>query len=617
MSSPSTQDDLLLSAAAAAAKGASMRDKMNNKTVLIVGAGPTGLLLALWLTRLGVHVIIIDKKNEPGEASRAIAVHARTLEFYRQLGVVEAGATHLGIDGHSKGTSGDEKASGSGKAASSSAVIAQGAKIERIAVREAGQVKGTLPFGDFGKGESAFPFVLSIAQDAHERVLVAELEKLGVKVRRGVELVGFKQDEHGVEARLRHVSNRDKENKDGGVGDDEGEKETVHMAYIAGCDGANSTVREVAKIPMPGGTYAQRFFVADVNVSGPVADSMIATGSMSPCFTGSDFCIVVSLPGTNSMRLIGIIPDTLLSTKSKDDLVFADVADSVHRNTGLVIDKDKDVNWFATYRVHHKCASAFRSSRAFILGDAAHLHSPVGGQGMNTGLGDASNLAWKLAAVLHSRLHPSALDTYESERIAFARLLVRTTDFFFTWVTDQGWSGWLLRRWVVPYVLAVLFRIPFAAKMAFRRNSQILIGYGKSRLSWGEEAIAALGGGTGGGSGWGWRKSTVKAGERLPWLEKVMEDGVEKDNYAVLGLDWQVHVYGELGAGSSGLRKKCEEWEIQLHVFSWTDAIAAKGFVRGAKYLVRPDSHIGVVDEGESTDVLEAYIRAWEISGIR
>ena len=183
------------------------------------------------------------------------------------------------------------------------------------------------------------------------------------------------------------------------------------------------------------------------------------------------------------------------------------------------------VNWFSTYHVHHRVADHFRKGRAFLLGDAAHIHSPVGGQGMNTGIGDAMNLAWKLAAVLHGRADASLLDSYEPERIAFARRLVATTDRAFTGVTSPGAIARRVRLHIVPLLLPLLFGFTAVRRLMFRTVSQTAVNYRASRLSEG-------------------RAGAVHGGDRLPWV-KPTDDGA-KDNFAPLtSLDWQVHVYGD------------------------------------------------------------------------
>ena len=186
----------------------------------------------------------------------------------------------------------------------------------------------------------------------------------------------------------------------------------------------------------------------------------------------------------------------------------------------------KRVNWFSTYRVHHRVADHFRKGRAFLLGDAAHIHSPVGGQGMNTGIGDAVNLAWKLAAVLHGRANASLLDSYEPERIAFARRLVATTDQAFTGVTSPAAIARLVRLDIVPLLIPRLFQFRAVRRFMFRTVSQTAVNYRGSDLSEG-------------------RAGAVHGGDRLPWVKPAL-NGFDQDNFAPLtSLDWQVHVYGD------------------------------------------------------------------------
>jgi len=174
--------------------------------------------------------------------------------------------------------------------------------------------------------------------------------------------------------------------------------EVVEAQYLCGCDGASSTTRHLLGIEFPGGTYAQVFFVADAAVSGAAAE-----GGLQACLGVRDFCLVIPVRSTGSFRLIGLVPP---AHERQETIRFEDVAESVTRTTGLAVHA---VNWFSAYQLHHRVAARFRQGRAFLLGDAGHIHSPAGGQGMNTGIGDAVNLAWKLAAVVKQRASPALL----------------------------------------------------------------------------------------------------------------------------------------------------------------------------------------------------------------
>ena len=506
--------------------------------VLIVGAGPTGLVLALWLTRLGVTVRIIDRTAEPGTTSRALAVSARTLELYRQLG----------MDG--------PLVEGGVKVPAANFWV-QGTRVARLSLER------------LGEGLTPFPFALIYPQDAHERVLIDRLGASGVTVERRTELVRFDQEDDGVHATLRRA---------------DGAEELCEASYLAGCDGAHSTVREALAIGFPGGTYSDLFFVADVAGSGPATN-----GEIHVDLGRSDFLAVFPLKGSGRVRLVGTVLER--PADEHGHLSFDDVRDRVIGHLKFAIDR---VNWFSTYHVHHRVAAKFRQGRAFLLGDAAHVHSPVGGQGMNTGIGDAVNLAWKLAAVLDGGAAEGLLDTYEPERIGFARRLVATTDRVFSLVTDQGPIAWRVRTRVVPVVARILFRLPAVRRFLFRTVSQVGVTYRDSPLS---EGAAG----------------SVRGGDRLPWVETAPNE----DNFAPLtALTWQAHVYGEPQRGVAGA---CAELGLPLHQFAWQPEMGRAGLRRGALYLIRPDGYVALADPGGDPERLGRYFtsRGLSATGVR
>jgi 2-polyprenyl-6-methoxyphenol hydroxylase-like FAD-dependent oxidoreductase len=500
---------------------------MSEGPLLIVGAGPTGLVLALWLTRLGVAVRIIDKTAEPGTTSRALAVQIRTLEFYRQLGIADA-------------------------------LIAEGVEVAGLNFWVHGARAARMPFRRIGEGSTPYPFVLVLPQDIHERLLVAQLDSLGVRVERRTELLRFDQDGGGVRATLRRP---------------DGTEETCATAYLAGCDGASSTVREQLAVGFPGGTYGGVFYVADVEVAGPAAD-----GELHVDLEEADFVLLLPLKGRGRARLVG----TLRDTPGGDDgrLTFEDVRGRAIEHLGLEVAR---VNWFSTYRVHHRVATRFRAGRAFLLGDAAHVHSPVGGQGMNTGIGDAVNLAWKLAAVLTGGVAAGLLDTYEPERIGFARRLVATTDRIFSLVTRRGWAARLVRTRLAPLLVPPLFRVGPLRRFLFRAVSQLGVSYRESPLS-----VGAAG--------------AVRSGDRLPWVEATTPG---PDNFAPLAtLQWQVHVYGDPGPG---VAEACAELRLAFQRFAWRPGMRRAGLRRGALYLVRPDGYVALADPRADAGRLRRY----------
>jgi 2-polyprenyl-6-methoxyphenol hydroxylase-like FAD-dependent oxidoreductase len=507
---------------------------MRDTDVLIVGAGPTGLVLALWLTRLGVRVRIIDKMAEAGTTSRAVAVQARTLELYSQMNladaVVERGRTVLAVN-----------------------LWVSGNKVARAVL------------GDMGAGLSPFPYALIFQQDEHERLLIEGLTDAGVEIERQTELVEFEEADDRVRAQLRRVDEI---------------PETCEAAYIAGCDGAHSSVREGLKIGFPGGTYSHLFYVADVEASGTAMNGELHVG-LDP----ADFLAVFPLKGVGRARLIGTVRED--AAHRPETLAWNDVSRSVIEWMRIDVER---VHWFSTYRVHHRVADHFHKGRAFLLGDAAHIHSPVGGQGMNTGIGDAVNLSWKLAAALHGRADASLLDSYESERIAFARRLVATTDEAFTGVTSSGPIARLVRLHIVPMLFPLITKLSVLRRLMFRTISQTAVNYRGSSLSQG-------------------RAGTVYGGDRLPWVKLNNEDG---DNFTALrSLDWQVHVYGE---ATPGIRALCDRHNLPVHVFPWSPEIAATGLRRNALYVVRPDGYIGLVDPEANPTTMASYLAAHNLA---
>src|SRR5882724_4548487 len=502
-----------------------MEGDMVRSDVLIVGAGPTGLVLALWLTRLGVKVRIVDKTAEPGTTSRALAVQARTLELYRQLDLADV-------------------------------VVEHGHKVPAVNLWVKGEPAARLPFETVGEDLTAYPFLEIFPQDQHERLLIERLQKFGVRVERRTELMRFTDEGARVTARLR------------GPGRQE---EDCEATFIAGCDGAHSLVREILGTGFPGGTYRQVFYVADVEAAGPSIN-----GELHADLDEADFLAVFPLAGEGRARLIGTVRDE--RADRADTLKFEDV--STRAIEHLKVDVRR-VNWFSTYHVHHRVAEHFRKGRAFLLGDAAHIHSPAGGQGMNTGIGDAINLAWKLAAVLAGRAPDRLLDSYEAERIGFAKRLVATTDRVFSLATAEGRIADIIRTRVAPVLFPRIVSFGVVREYIFRTVSQITLNYRGSPLSAGSAGH-------------------VHGGDRLPW---VSIDG--RDNFATLtAMTWQIHVYG---TASAELVAWCADHNVSLHVFDWRSEHEAAGLARDALYLLRPDTYVALADLSGAPGIIDRY----------
>ncbi len=497
---------------------------MSRTDVLIVGAGPTGLVLALWLAKQGVKARVIDKTDAPGTTSRALAVQARTLELYRQLDLTDT-------------------------------VLAQGHKVPAVNLWVKGERATRLPFETVGHDLTPYSFLQIFPQDQHERLLIERLQSFGVSVERRTELTGFRDEGNRVLARLR--------------GSD-GQESQCEAAFIAGCDGARSTVREVIGTGYPGGTYRQLFYVADVDAAGPALD-----GELHIDLDEADFLGVFPLAGKGRARLIGTVRD---ERADRDTLEFKDVSGRAIKHLRVKVER---VNWFSTYHVHHRVTEHFRKGRAFLLGDAAHIHSPAGGQGMNTGIGDAINLAWKLATVIAGRATDRLLDSYEAERIGFARRLVHTTDRVFTFATAEGPIADLLRTRIAPVLFPKVLGFEAAREFLFRTVSQIMLNYRGAPLSAGAAG-------------------RVHGGDRLPWV--AVGGG---DNHAPLSaIGWQVHVYG---SANPELSAWCRERDLPLQVFDWRSEYRDAGLARDALYLLRPDTYVAMAEASGSPAALDTY----------
>ena len=503
--------------------------------VLVVGAGPTGLFLALLLAKLGIRVRIVDAESQPGTTSRALAVQARTLEFYRQVGLVDG-------------------------------VLARALVLREVNFWRRGGEVAHVDLMNVGRGQSPFPFGVIFPQDEHERLLIAHLEAAGVRVERPIRI---RTIERGETCIARGENSRS-------------EPFEVRARFVAGCDGARSIVRQAIGATFAGGTYDHLFYVADIEARGRPMNK-----ELHVFIDDAGFLAVFPLVDKGRARLIGTIESDAADTKKS--FAWQDVDRAPVDAAGLEVTR---VNWFSTYRVHHRVADRFRAGNVFLLGDAGHIHSPVGGQGMNTGLGDAMNLAWKLAAAVGERAKSDVLDTYEPERIAFARRLVATTDRVFKAATSESKLADFVRLEILPLIVPSIAGTHIGQRFLFAAVSQTGIEYRDSAWSEGHAG-------------------SVHGGDRLPWVGPANEGGA--DNFSPLAsLDWQAHVYG---TAPSGLADVCGAHGIPLHTFAFDARAESASLARDAVYLVRPDGYVGGAFSGMTS--LAAVERYLEEHGIR
>jgi 2-polyprenyl-6-methoxyphenol hydroxylase-like FAD-dependent oxidoreductase len=509
--------------------------------VLIVGAGPTGLMLANQLALRGVRPLIIDRHAGPARETRALGVQARTLEIYAKLGVVEE-ALRLG------------------RRATGANMWAQGRRAARV------------PLGDIGRDISPYPFLLILGQDDNERLLGDALRNRGVTVQWQHELVALAQEAGHVVATL--------ERPDGTV-------RTVTAAWVAGCDGARSAVRELSGIAFPGAPYEHVFFVADTQATGDMVPD-----ELNVYLWREGFHLFFPMRGQDHWRVVGILPPAL---RGRDDLAFEDVIPAVRREAGAGL-SFAGCSWFSTYRIHHRRAARFRDRRCFLLGDAAHIHSPVGAQGMNTGLQDAYNLAWKLALVVAGGADAALLGSYEAERLPVARRLLRTTDRAFSLIVSDSWFAGFFRTRIQARLLAFAMTVERIRTLAFRTISQTGIRYPDSPLS---QALDRL------------PRGAPCAGDRFPWLRlKFRADGAPEDvfqrlddtRFDLILIGQPMPAEGPAIAGDL----------LRVHIVP-DDPVNERELARvriraPAFYLLRPDGHVGLAGTRLEAGAVARYL---------
>jgi 2-polyprenyl-6-methoxyphenol hydroxylase-like FAD-dependent oxidoreductase len=333
--------------------------------VLVAGAGPAGLTLAAGLTAAGTDVVVVDRQAEGASTSRACVVHARTLEVLENLKVSEE-------------------------------LVSRGLIVPTFTVRDGDRVLMTVGFGDL---PTAYPYTLMIPQNVTEKVLLGRLRALGGRVQRPFEVAAVTQDAAGVTATM-------------------ATGETIRAAYLVGADGMHSTVREHTGTGFTGAAYPQSFVLADVHMDWPVPRDEVAL-----YFAPDGMALVVPLPGAGRYRVIAAVADAPAHPGRDYVQALLDTRGPRRQQARVT-----DVGWGSRFRVHHRLASRYRSGRVLLAGDAAHVHSPAGGQGMNTGIQDAADLATRLAAVLREGADPTTLDGYEAQRRPVAARVVATTD---------------------------------------------------------------------------------------------------------------------------------------------------------------------------------------------
>lgn len=341
--------------------------------VLVIGAGPVGLTMANELTRRGISCRIIDKNSAPTDKSKALVVHARTLEVLDNMGLAAN-------------------------------FVAAGLRAKGMKMWINGSLATTVVLG---KIDSTYPFPLLIEQSTTEHLFIEHLAEQGIQVEREIELTDFSQDSEGVTTILKHA---------------DGTTEQVRCKYLVGCDGAHSTVRHKLNIAFEGKAYRELQWLADVHVDWEVEPNFINI------FIDKKVSMLVIPMIGGHYRLIITLPED--SKVSSEDLTLEEVQEQVDLiMPGFM--RLSEPRWLTVFHTHHRKVDRFYEGRVFLAGDAAHIHSPTGGQGMNTGIQDAHNLTWKLAQVLRGQAEPQILDSYQAERNPIAEKVLKQTDLIF------------------------------------------------------------------------------------------------------------------------------------------------------------------------------------------
>jgi 2-polyprenyl-6-methoxyphenol hydroxylase-like FAD-dependent oxidoreductase len=402
--------------------------------VLVVGAGPTGLTMANELARHGVRPRIIDRGSAPATTSRALVVQPRTLEIFADIGVIE-------------------QAIATGEPASSLTITFAKKTVE---MDFAGQLIGPQNY-------TAYPEARTLSQHDTERILTDLLSKLGVEIERGLALTDLTQDGDAVLVSLR--------GEDGSI-------ETARYRWVIGCDGAHSAVRKATGIPFAGSTYRDEFIMADAEI-----DWKLPHGGLYGFPSPAGIFAAFSMPGENRYRIFGNFPPG-------PDGPGAEYSEPTHEEFQAMVDervpfpaKVVKEYWVTRYRVHSRTVPRYRDGRVFLVGDAAHVHSPAGAQGMNTGIQDAYNLAWKLALVERGLADESLVDSYQAERHPVGVQLLRTTDRMFSVFGGQNPLARLARGRVAPLLAGRVLTRQWVRSRFIGLLAQLRVHYPNSPLN--------------------------------------------------------------------------------------------------------------------------------------
>lgn len=501
--------------------------------VLIVGAGPTGLVLAYELARRGVNFRLIDKNEGPAEQSRALLIQVRSLEIFAFMGLID--------DFLQKGQHIDQL---------------------RLVVNQKPVFQNR-----FQALDSPYPFPLVLPQNDTEAILLSALAAKDIQVERRTELKSFESKNDFVKVRLQKE------------GDSE---ESFECSYLVGCDGAHSAVRHGLDLPFTGAPYPEGFILADVEL-----ESSLSPKDIYLFWHDKGFLAV--LPMRNRWtRLISMRAPGIDAFKKVTIEEFQLNIDHAIPGGGKIL----KAYWLEDFHLHHRGVPRYQVDRVFLAGDAAHIHSPAGGQGMNTGIQDAFNLAWKLALKLQKPGFEKILESYSPERHPVGERVLKTTDRFFRMVVSASFSGSLVRNYLLPFAAKFIF--PHLTGTLTRFVSQLQVNYrGSACVS---EA-----------PGQQWPSSSPKPGERAPDGPLDEASGKAFHLYEIFqDTGFLLLVFGGKQALSENLQPASSNlWKT---VFISSRVLFEKYGLSEGLYLIRPDRYVAYRQRGFDLAALNDYL---------
>ena len=504
--------------------------------VIIVGAGPTGLSLACQLIRYGVDFVIFDKNETTTPHSKAIGVQARTLEIYEQINLAED-------------------------------LIAEGAIAEKARMIVGGKVRGEAVFSEMGAGLSPYPFILIVEQGRHEKILYDFIKSNGRDVLWNTELENFTQDDSSVKANIKNAN---------------GETETIEAKFLAACDGAKSPVRHALGLTFEGITFERMFYVADVQI-----DWDFSHDAGHAFLLKNNLLAFFPMTGERQWRIVGTFPEEF--EKDEGDVLYEEIEEQIKQDAELELDIT-DVNWFSTYKVHTRRVNRFSVGRCFLAGDSAHIHTPAGAQGMNTGIQDGYNLAWKMALVLKGKASAEILETYNEERLENAKNLLETTDRFFNLAASPNLFLSYFRMYIFPYIAGFAFSFDAIKNFVFPRVSQIGINYRHGSLSEDDGDFS------------------VKAGDRMPYFMIAGESVYEKLTAPKFHLLTFFDGSGNPPDFPEDFKKRYVDL-IDFHDLPlYPNITEIFGADESFMILLRPDNYIGFICDDVSLEKLKEYL---------